>query len=69
MNAITKNGKIRSVSATSEEIQDGTLGFCMECGEEAYGVEPDARKYVCEGCDKSGVYGLEELLMMGLVEL
>jgi len=37
-------------------------GFCVYCGKEAYGVEPDAREYVCENCDEPGVYGAEELL-------
>lgn len=45
---------------------DGT-GFCLACGEEAYGVEPDARKYTCENCQAPKVYGLEELVLMGLV--
>ena len=69
MNAIIRNGNIKGVTATSEEIEDGTLGCCLGCGEEAWGVEPDARKYVCECCDKPKVYGLEELLMMGYVEI
>jgi hypothetical protein len=37
-------------------------GFCIKCGEETDGVEPDARKYRCEVCDANGVYGAEELL-------
>jgi predicted RNA-binding Zn-ribbon protein involved in translation (DUF1610 family) len=43
---------------------DDNLGFCIACGEEAYGVEPDARKYECESCGKKKVYGAEELLIM-----
>ena len=39
-------------------------GFCIACGKSADGVEPDARKYVCESCEKSAVYGAEELLIM-----
>lgn len=42
-------------------------GLCVFCGEPAYGVEPDARKYTCESCDKAGVYGMQELLLMGLI--
>ena len=42
-------------------------GFCIACGEEASGVEPDARKYECESCGEKQVYGAEELVMMGLV--
>lgn len=39
-------------------------GFCVECGEEAEGCEPDARRYKCEYCGARGVYGAEELLIM-----
>jgi len=38
-------------------------GFCISCGEEAEGCEPDARGYECEYCNKKTVYGAEELLM------
>ena len=38
-------------------------GFCVRCGSEAEGVEPDARRYECEACGEMGVYGAEELLM------
>lgn len=48
---------------------DDHEGRCTKCGAEAYGVEPDARKYTCEECGEAAVYGLEELLMMGLVEI
>lgn len=39
-------------------------GFCMACGAEADGVEPDARKYTCEECGAQAVYGAEQLLLM-----
>ena len=39
-------------------------GFCIQCGEDAEGVEPDARRYECEACGEPGVYGAEELLIM-----
>jgi hypothetical protein len=42
-------------------------GLCIYCGEPAYGVEPDARKYECECCEKNGVYGVQELLIMGMI--
>lgn len=38
-------------------------GFCLECGEEAYGVEPDAREYECEVCGVNSVFGAEEILI------
>ena len=43
---------------------DENAGFCLKCGAEAYGVEPDARKYKCENCGERAVYGAEECLFM-----
>ena len=49
---------------------DDDTGFCLSCGEQAYGVEPDARpepgedSYKCESCGECKVYGAEELLIM-----
>lgn len=51
------------------EMREGSGGFCLGCREEAYGVEPDARKYTCGSCGEPKVYGIEELLIMGLVGL
>ena len=48
-------------------LNNDNEGLCIFCGESTSGVEPDARKYSCENCEKPGVYGLEELLLMGLV--
>lgn len=42
---------------------DDCLGFCIACGAEASGVEPDARKYQCEACGEDQVYGAEELIV------
>jgi hypothetical protein len=38
-------------------------GFCIACGEDAEGCEPDAREYECEACGENAVYGADELLM------
>lgn len=40
-------------------------GFCLACGHEQEGCEPDAREYVCEECGEKKVYGAEECLFMG----
>ena len=46
-----------------DAIESGEyIGLCIACGAESFGVEPDARKYPCEVCDKRIVYGAEELL-------
>ena len=40
-------------------------GFCLACGMQQEGCEPDARHYECEECGKLQVFGAEEILMMG----
>ena len=50
-------------------FQNDYAGFCLACGETAYNVEPDARRYVCESCRRPKVYGFEELLLMNLIVL
>ena len=37
------------------------IGFCIACGEEAHGVEPDMRRGECESCGEKKVFGAEEL--------
>jgi len=64
-----KNGNQQfkpSFSELEDAMADGTIGFCLACGEEQGSVEPDARKYNCESCGAPKVYGAEELLVMGL---
>ena len=58
---------------TLEEVMtavesDGNIGYCLDCGEEHSGIEPDARRYECEACGAPNVYGAEEILMMGACE-
>lgn len=53
-----------------ERSETGTdnPGFCLSCGEEQEGCEPDARGYECECCGKPRVYGAQEVLLMGQYE-
>lgn len=44
--------------------RDDNEGFCLSCGEEAYGVEPDAARYKCECCGEREVYGSHNVLVM-----
>jgi hypothetical protein len=37
-------------------------GFCIVCGHESDGVEPDMRNGPCESCGESAVMGAEELM-------
>jgi len=66
---MTKTGarQFRPRVTEAELYADDSLGFCLACGVEAGGVEPDARKYICEACGAAKVYGLEELAVMGLL--
>ena len=71
MNAIlvTPAKKVFSITESQyAEMAENYGGYCTSCGEEAYGVEPDACKCVCESCGQPAVYGVEELLIMGLVD-
>jgi hypothetical protein len=57
---------------STEEMQQimfgmDSPGWCLTCGEEVDGVEPDARKYLCECCGERKVYGMEQLLIMDLL--
>lgn len=53
---------LERVMAAVEE--DESIGFCLACGEEAYGVEPDARNYQCESCGEKCVCGAEDILLI-----
>lgn len=55
-----------SFEALQYAIDDGTIGFCLACGAENYGIEPDAQRAPCEACQAPKVYGAEELLLRGL---
>jgi hypothetical protein len=70
----TKSGATQFKPVLSEDeyraTHDDNVGFCLACGQETVGgVEPDARQYTCESCGQPKVYGLEELLIMGLLIL
>ncbi len=53
-----------TLSRIMQAIEEGGYpGFCLGCGADADGVEPDAREYPCESCGANKVYGAEELLI------
>jgi len=68
-----KNASGRFVFSMTEDeyhiMDEDSGGFCLACGADACGVEPDARKYECEVCGEAKVYGLQELLMAGRVKI
>lgn len=62
--------KLMTINTTEDAFHalDSDMGgWCLACGNEAYGVEPDARKYPCESCGEKAVYGAQEALIMGRV--
>ena len=64
----TKSGakQFKPSFAWIEANSEDNVGFCLACGHEHDGVEPDARRYVCPSCGAAKVYGAEELGLMGL---
>lgn len=48
-------------------MNDTGTGFCLACGKTQNQCEPDAKQYTCNHCKCPKVYGLEELVIMGLV--
>ena len=39
-------------------------GFCVACGEDAMGCQPDDCNYKCECCGERKVFGAQELMFM-----
>ena len=49
---------------------DSYMGWCRACGDLTTDcVEPDATHYRCEACDERQVFGAENALLGGLIEL
>jgi len=65
---ITMSGKTKYLPSESDLLIAIELdnGFCLSCGAENEGIEPDARKYTCSCCNKPRVYGAEQLFLMNL---
>lgn len=54
----------RILEVIEESVMDlSSPGICIDCGEDAEGVEPDIEHGMCESCGKYGVAGIEQLLM------
>lgn len=45
-------------------------GICLDCKAIKWGeVEPDAENYTCDDCGKDRVIGIENALIMGLLNI
>ncbi len=49
------------------ELADSLAGLCVYCASVAEMADPDTRAASCPDCGKSGVYGIEELLIRGRI--
>ena len=57
-----------SYEVIEQAIESGEyIGYCLACGSEHEGIEPDAREYICDQCGERQVYGAEEILIMDMV--
>jgi len=57
--------KSLTIDVIMAAVEDGDyVGFCVACGSEHDGCEPDARAYPCDQCGRNKVYGAEEILMI-----
>lgn len=63
-----RKGEDRVGVRFNESDLEKNLGFCIACGTKHDHIEPDARKYQCKKCKQNLVYGLEELMMMGIAK-
>lgn len=68
MPAIHKSLTLDRVMAAAESQMFGleNPGFCIACGADADGCEPDARNYECESCGEHKVFGASELMLMSV---
>ena len=52
-----------SESILNSVENDEEKGYCLMCGLEQHGVEPDARGRRCNACAEKAVFGAQELLV------
>jgi len=56
--------------AAYREYREGYVGYCTTCCDWTHeSAEPDAREYECPVCEQPSVYGAEEALMQGFINV
>lgn len=60
---------IKLTESQYRDLVSDQMGICLACKTTRGCCEPDAREYECEECGKHKVYGTEECLLMGSIEL
>lgn len=61
--------EFKMIRLTMDQLEGAAqdyCGFCISCGEEQSGVEPDARKYTCLHCGLHTVFGAEQIVLEDL---
>jgi Zn finger protein HypA/HybF involved in hydrogenase expression len=66
---ITSKKPLVMTALNYHALESDYTGICTKCGYEQQGVEPDAMYYTCEDCGADKVIGLENMLIMGLLEI
>lgn len=64
MNKLTQERVLNAVSRNWSTLENP--GFCLACGADADGVEPDAENYECVECGEYMVFGAEQVLLAGV---
>ena len=64
-----KYPRIKITEGTYRVLEGDYMGICRSCLDVACECEPDARNYKCESCNAKTVYGAQELMMMGAIDL
>ena len=67
-----RNGQTRvkpqlGVDITLKDLDASCEGWCLACGSFGQPAKPNAYKYKCDDCGETTLYGLDELVAMGLV--
>lgn len=61
---------IHMSEATYRDLRDSYSGICRACWSVAHGsTEPDARGYLCEECGRERVFGIDEFLISGALNI
>jgi predicted amidophosphoribosyltransferase len=48
----------------NQQISLDDPGFCLACGADADGCEPDGEGLICNECKQPQVYGAEQVLLL-----
>ncbi len=67
---------IKTITMSDAEFSEMTFGMgnpgvCLACGDidEFAGCEPDAENYECANCGKRRLWGLEQALIAGYLDI